>query len=161
MKYRYWILGNVILVSVFTLFLWNYKMTGFLEDLGEGVGRLATLLFLSNISMFFVFMIIKKAAKREIKIFFAKFSRKFFKTHIPFAATGTGIILIHAISMVIKKGLYNLDLKMIFGYIGLFFLIITLTSGYVRYRRATGFRRKFHLYTGALFVLTFIIHIFI
>jgi hypothetical protein len=85
------------------------------------------------------------------------------KWHIKIAITATTIIIGHAainlyeIAPVIGFG----ELKLISGYLALALLALTLAAGYLRHKKATGFRRKFHLTTAMVFFLLFLLHMFI
>jgi len=118
-------------------------------------------LFLLNISMFFIFLTIKKSKSRRTKIFLAKFSKKLMKYHMYIGLIGAAIITIHAVYMLLitMEKNYFWHIKNILGEISYLLLLIVLFAGYLRRLRASGIRRKFHLYMAMLFALNFITHI--
>jgi hypothetical protein len=127
------------------------------------LAQIAMVLFLININMYFIFLVIRKTSVRQVKIRLAKFSRVMMKWHISIAITATTIIIGHAainlyeIAPIIGFG----DLKLVSGYLAIFFLFLTLSAGYLRHKKSSGVRRKFHLTTAMLFFLVFLVHMFI
>jgi hypothetical protein len=85
------------------------------------------------------------------------------KWHISIAVTATTIIIGHAainlyeVAPAIGFG----KLKLVSGYLALLVLALTLSAGYLRHKKSSGFRRKFHLMTAMSFFLLFLIHMFI
>lgn len=164
MKYSNWLIVNISFLLFFSLYLGivGSEKSNFIF-LSNLFSHLAILFFLMNLLMFFIISLIKKSNKRQVKKFFARFLRKYFKTHVPFAITGSSLILVHAVFNLSHTGLvlgYHHP-KMISGYTALFLLTINLIAGYFRYHRASGSRRKFHLYSALLFTGVFFIHIFL
>ena len=120
-------------------------------------------LFLINVNMYFIFLVIRKSTKRNVKVTLAKIARRMMKSHITIAVTATSIILIHASIMLVQLGpiLGYLHPKLVSGYVAILLLALTLVGGYRRYRKASGFRRKFHLSMALIFAVLFTIHLFL
>lgn len=163
MPYYIWIMVNALFIIGTTLYIWLvHPHDSKVVQSGQFIAQVAVLLFLVNINMHFIFKIIKKSDRRQIKVMLAKFSRKMMKWHVPFAIVGTALILIHAGIMITKLGpvIGLLHYKMITGYVAFVYLIITLIGGYRRSRKSSGFRRKFHLAAAMIFGGMFVIHLF-
>jgi hypothetical protein len=113
--------------------------------------------------MYFIFLVIRRTKQRNVKIQLAKFSRLMMKWHIKIAVVGAIIIGGHAIINLFEAGhlIGYIHLKMVSGYFALCLLFVTLTAGYLRHRKASGFRRKFHLVTSMAFALIFLFHMFV
>lgn len=164
MSYNLWLVINSLMILAIAIFIYFGDLSkSQVFSISKGAAFISIWLFLTNASMYLIFRMIKKSKKRNVKIFFVKLSRKIFKLHIYFAITGASLILIHTSLMVlnIENLLVNLDFNIITGIYAFFFLIITLSTGYYRYLRATGYRRKIHLASALTFTLLFILHIII
>jgi uncharacterized membrane protein len=113
--------------------------------------------------MYFVFLIIRKTSQRKIKIRLAKFSRQFMKWHINIAITATLIIIGHIMINLFKIGsvIGYTHIKMLTGYLASIFLFITLFAGYLRHKKASGFRKEFHRIIAMVFTVLFLIHMLI
>jgi uncharacterized membrane protein len=162
MQYYIWILVNAIFIIGTTLYIWMvHPQDSKVIQSGLLIAQASVLLFLVNINMHFIFKIIKKSNRRQVRVMLAKFSRKMMKWHVPFAIVGTALILIHGGIMIIKLGpvIGLFHYKMITGYLAVICLIVTLIGGYRRSRKSSGFRRKFHLAAAMIFGSMFVIHL--
>jgi hypothetical protein len=164
LPHRLWIALNSILIVLSVIYIWLFRPhDSSLVITAQFLAQMAMILFLVNINMYFVFLVIRKSSVRQVKIRLAKFSRIMMKWHIPIAITATTIIVGHAainlyeIAPLIGYG----NLKLVSGYLAIAVLSLTLTAGYLRHKKASGFRRKFHLITAMAFFLVFFIHMFI
>lgn len=164
MSYRLWIALNSILIILSVIYIWFFRPhDSSLVIIAQFLAQMAMILFLVNINMYFVFLVIRKSSVRLVKIRLAKFSRVMMKWHIPIAITATTIIAGHAainlyeIAPLIGYG----NLKLVSGYLAIAVLSLTLAAGYLRHKKASGFRRKIHLITAMAFFLVFFIHMFI
>jgi hypothetical protein len=164
LPHRLWIAVNSILIVFSFIYIWFFRPhDSSLVIVAQLLAQMAMILFLVNINMYFIFLIIRKSSVRKVKIRLAKFSRVMMKWHISIAITATTIIIGHAainlyeIAPVIGYG----NLKLVSGYLALAVLSLTLAAGYLRHKKASGFRRKFHLITAMTFFLVFLIHMFI
>jgi hypothetical protein len=164
MSYYIWTGLNGLFFLTSLLYIWFFRPhDSILITSGQFFAQVAIWIFIINVNMYFIFLVIKRVNKREIKISLAKLSRKLMKAHIPMAIIGTSLILLHAGIMLATLGSkvgYGSP-KMISGYTAIFMLSLTLFGGYRRHKRASGFRRKFHLVMALIFGAIFIIHLFL
>ncbi|GHI00722.1 hypothetical protein [Neobacillus kokaensis] len=130
---------------------------------GQILAQVGIILFLININMYFIFLVIRKTSVRQVKIRLAKFSRHFMKWHIPIAIWGTVVIVGHAIINLTQIGplIGFTHLKLLTGYLAFAMLCPTLFAGWLRHKKASGFRRKFHLTTAMTFLGIFVIHMIV
>jgi hypothetical protein len=161
LPHRLWIVVNSILIVFSFIYIWFFRPhDSNLVIIAQFLAQMAMILFLVNINMYFIFLVIRKSSVRQVKIRLAKFSRVMMKWHISIAVTATTIIIGHAvinlyeIAPVVGFG----NLKLISGYLAISILFLTLSAGYLRHKKASGFRRKFHLTTAMVFFLLFLIH---
>jgi hypothetical protein len=164
LPHKLWIAVNSILIVVSVIYIWFFRPhDSSLVIVAQLLAHMAMILFLVNINMYFIFLVIRKSSVRKVKIRLAKFSRVMMKWHISIAITATTIIVGHAainiyeIAPVIGYG----NLKLVSGYLALSVLSVTLAAGYLRHKKSSGFRRKFHLLTAMAFFIVFFIHMFI
>lgn len=164
MPHKLWIAVNSILIVLSVIYIWFFRPhDSSLVIVAQLLAQVAMILFLVNINMYFIFLVIRKSSVRKVKIRLAKFSRVMMKWHITIAITATTIIIGHAainlfeIAPVIGYG----NLKLVSGYLAITLLSLTLAAGFLRHKKASGFRRKFHLITAMVFLLVFLIHMFI
>lgn len=164
MPHKLWIAVNSIIIVFSFIYIWFFRPhDSSLVVLAGVLAQIAMVLFLININMYFIFLVIRKTSVRQVKIRLAKFSRVMMKWHISIAITATTIIIVHA-----AINLYEIapvigfnNLKLISGYLAISFLFLTLAAGYLRHKKSSGFRRKFHLITAMIFFLVFLLHMFI
>jgi len=162
MSYWKWFYGNILFLVIISLYIAVlHPAKSNIISLAKLTATVAVFLFFINVSMFVFFTIIKKTKSREVKILFVKIIRKVFKFHIPIAITATSLVSFHAFIMIFYKGAvkYYFDINILFGVTAYLLLISTLISGYYRYRRATGLRKKTHRYLALSFATAFIIHL--
>lgn len=164
MPHKLWLAVNSILIVVSFIYIWFFlPPDSSLVILARLLAQIAMVLFLININMYFIFLVIRKTSIRQVKIRLAKFSRVMMKWHISIAVTATTIIVGHAVINLYKiapvVGFDNI--KIISGYLAISFLFLTLAAGYLRHKKSSGFRRKFHLTTAMIFFLLFLVHMFI
>lgn len=164
MPHKLWIAVNSFLIVFSFIYIWFFRPhDSNLVVIAQFLAQMAVILFLVNINMYFIFLVIRKSSVRQVKIRLAKFSRVMMKWHISIAVTATTIIIGHAvinlyeIAPVVGFG----DLKLVSGYLTISILLLTLSAGYLRHKKSSGFRRKFHLTTAMVFFLVFLIHMFI
>lgn len=164
LSYYIWLVINGLLLIATTLFIWIIRPhDSTLVVSGQLIAQIAIILFIINVNMYFIFWVIRNSKKRNIKVSLSKIARKMMKSHIHIAIIGTTLILIHGTIMIWKLGsvIGYFHLKMLTGYLGILLLVLTLIGGYRRHRKASGFRRKFHLVMALIFAAVFIIHLFI
>ncbi|MFP7299691.1 hypothetical protein [Neobacillus niacini] len=164
MPHKLWIAVNSILIVISCIYIWFFRPhDSNLVILAQFLAQMAMILFLVNINMYFIFLVIRKSTVRQVKIRLAKFSRAMMKWHITIAVTATTIIIGHAvinlyeIAPIVGFG----NLKLISGYLAITILLLTLSAGYLRHKKSSGFRRRLHLTAAMVFFLVFLIHMFI
>jgi hypothetical protein len=123
------------------------------------VATIVLVLFLTNLSMFVFFRVIRHSKARKIKVFFAQIARYVMKVHIPFALVGTGLVLVHAVIMLLYHPLSILGLKKLSGIMALLVLGIHLYSGYLKYKRTSRKRQRFHVIMAFTLISMILIHI--
>ncbi|MGP3560220.1 hypothetical protein [Geobacillus sp. BK01] len=163
MAHYVWIIINALLVAGSALYIWLFRPSDSAAVFaGKWLAQAAILLFWVNVNMYFIFLVIRKAKARNVKVALARMSRKMMKAHIPLAVAGTGLIVLHGGIMTWKLGavLGVGHGKMVTGYASLGLLALTLVAGVLRHRKASGFRRKFHLLSAMAFACLFLIHLF-
>ena len=160
---RSWFAVNLFLITLTFVYIWFFRShDSSTIIMGQVLAQIGIILFIINVNMYFILLVIRKTPQRNIKISLAKFSRRMMKWHIRIAVSGTIFIVFHAWIMFNKIGAtlgYN-HLKLVSGYMSIFFLSITLLSGYLRHKRSSGYRRKFHLISAMTFAVMFLFHLF-
>ena len=157
-----WLISNAFVVVLIIFWsIWNRKFSSPMINVGQGSAVIATILFLININMYFIFLIIRKSKRKEIKKKLALFSRKMMKFHVSIAILAVSLISIHAIIMISFHPISIFDVKKVSGLIAASVLLAHLYSGWLRRKKASGFRRRFHLRMAFIFMFFFLLHIFI
>lgn len=116
------------------------------------------LLFSVNWSMFLLLRAIRYSRTRKTKVRLARFTRYVMKAHIPFALLGSGLILVHAVLMVLFHPLPILQVKKLSGFAALLILGLHLYSGYLKYRRTSKKRQRIHVVTAFTLLLFIMLH---
>lgn len=153
-----WITFNILIVVI--ILVWS-AYQGYDNNtvlLGKLFSQAAFILFLVNVNMYFVFLFIRSTKVRNVKIKLAQISKRMMKYHIPIAVTATTLVMIHSILML-SVHLWNI--KTASGALAVFGLSILLFSGYLRRKKATGKRRRFHYSMAFAFLGIVLIHIFL
>ncbi|WP_017755496.1 hypothetical protein [Calidifontibacillus oryziterrae] len=159
---RGWIISNLLFIFIIIfLSFWNEEYHSPILSIGQSFAVIAVLLFLINVNMFFIFLIIKKSKRKDLKKNLALFSRKLMKAHVPIGITATAIITIHAVIMIYFHPYGVFHMKKLSGFVAICILVIHLYSGWLRRKKASGFRRKFHLRMAFVFLGFFLLHIFV
>lgn len=156
-----WLISNAafILLVIFWSF-WHREYSSPIIVAGQTFAVIAVILFLININMYFIFLIIRKSKVKGVKKTLALFSRKMMKFHVPIAITAVALILIHAGIMISFHPIALTDIKKVTGLFTLAVLTVHLYSGWLRRKKASGFRRMFHLRMAFVFLFFFLIHVF-
>ncbi|MGG5252402.1 hypothetical protein ACQYAD_02520 [Neobacillus sp. SM06] len=163
MHHRVWTFVNLALIGFSIVYIWFFRPhTTSVLVWSQLFAQAAILLFFININMYFVFLLIRKTSVRKVKIRLAKISRFLMKWHIKMALLGTLAIVGHAAINLSKLapiiGFFHV--KVLTGYFAFALLLVTLFAGYLRHKRASGFRRRFHLISAMIFLLAFLLHMF-
>ena len=163
MAYYGWITVNVLFIMITGVYIWIFQPYDSATVLtGLFFAQIAVLLFIINLNMYFIFLVIRKSKIRKVKIALSKLSRKMMKVHIPTAIIATSLIIIHASIMIVELGgrIGFAHPKMVTGYIGMTMLSLTILGGVRRHKKASGFRRRFHLVMAMIFGIAFLLHLF-
>lgn len=164
MYYRVWKVTNVLLIIGSIIYIWFFRShNSTLIIVSQFFAQVSIVLFIFNVNMYFIFLLIRKVKQREVKIRLAIFSRYFMKWHIKIAITSTLLIILHTwinLSNIVPLIGYG-HFKVLMGYVSFIFLFVTLFAGYLRHKKASGFRRKFHRTMAMLFTVIFLIHMLI
>lgn len=160
---RLWIALNLSLVVTIFVYIWFFRPhDSSTIILGQIMAQMGILLFITNVNMYFIFLVIRKTPQRKVKVSLAKFSRKMMKGHIKIAVSGAILIVIHAWIMMNQFGsILGYDhMKLLSGYLAICFLTVTFFSGFLRHKKSSGYRRKFHLGSAMIFAVVFLFHLF-
>jgi hypothetical protein len=163
MPYYVWMIVNGLFILGSALYIWMFQPYHSTVVLfGKSFAQIAIILFAVNINMYFIFLVIRKSKNRSMKVRLSKMARKMMKAHIPIAIIGTSLIVLHAGMMALELGkeIGFFHPKMLTGYLGVLLLVLTLFAGWLRHKKASGFRRKFHLTMALIFGGVFIVHLF-
>jgi hypothetical protein len=161
--HRIWTAGNIVLIIGSIVYIWFLRPhDSSLVITSQLFAQLGVLLFFININMYFIFLVIRKSSIRKVKICLAKFSRVLMKWHIKIAILGTTVIIGHAAINLSEIGplIGYIHLKLLSGYLSILLLTVTLAAGYLRHKKASGFRKKFHRTIAMTFLISFLIHMF-
>lgn len=152
-----WMVVN--LIFLIGVFVWGMRgdEVSIIIIISKTLAQVALTLFWLNINMYFLFLIVRKNKKKDMKITLAKFARKIMKIHIPIAVMATTLIIVHGYIMLNKHTFLMTNYKMISGILASMVLLILLMSGIMRKLKSSGFRRRFHL--SMVFIFFAIIHI--
>ncbi|RFB19265.1 hypothetical protein DZB84_03135 [Bacillus sp. HNG] len=164
MAYYIWIFINALLVVSTVIYIWIFRThDSQIVTLGQAFSQIAIILFIVNVNMYFIFLVIRRTKVRKLKITLAKLSRYMMKSHIKLAIIGTILIVFHGGIMLVKLGeiVGYTSPKIISGILAILCLALTIFAGYLRHKRASGFRRKFHYTSAFIFTFVFLIHIFL
>lgn len=162
MAHWIWIVANALVIVGTAVYIWLFHPHPFaVVRSGQFAAQAAILFFFININMYFIFLVIKKSPRRSVKVALAKGARLIMKWHVRFALAGTAFIAIHAIVMSAALGatVGFAHPKMASGIASIALLCVVLFAGWLRRRRASGFRRKFHLTSAFVFAGMFLTHI--
>lgn len=157
-----WMIINVVILLVSVVVTWFVRPHESQSSiLGVFFSQVSFILFLVNANMYFIFLVIRKSPDRDIKKMFASLSRRVMRGHVPFAIVGTILIFIHAYVMIrtATDVLGMTHPKILTGFTALTALAVTLFAGNLRRKRASGFRRKFHLVVALSFATIMIFHL--
>ncbi|THE11798.1 hypothetical protein E1I69_13610 [Bacillus timonensis] len=164
MAYYIWISINALLVISTFIYIWIFRThDSQILTLGQAFAQIALILFIINVNMYFIFLVIRRTKVRKLKITLAKMSRYMMKSHIKLAIIGTMLIVFHGGIMLVKLGeiVGYASPKIISGMIAILCLALTMFAGYLRHKKSSGIRRKFHYTTAFIFTFVFLTHLFL
>ncbi len=156
-----WIWINLLAVGGAAAFVWLFRPHPYaVYRSAQFAGSAAVLLFAANLSYAGLFQAIKRGSARRLRVTLAKLARKLMPWHIPIGIIGTALVVVHAGIMLptLRPAAELLRPTPLSGGAAVLLLCLTLLAGVLRSRRASGFRRKFHLSAALLFAAAFLVH---
>ena len=156
----FWLVINSLFIIAMLIWSLFHESDGVLLEIATVFSQLAVVLVMLNLNMYFIFVIIRKSSSRNVKIRLAKISRRAMKIHVPIAISAASLIVIHIALIALNSHLDFKNIKIITGILAVTGLIFVLAAGYLRSRKATGKRRKFHILTAFTFFMLIVVHIF-
>jgi predicted anti-sigma-YlaC factor YlaD len=155
-----WLVVNFFIIIGMVVWSLLHETDGLVLQMATIFSQLAVILVLLNINMYFIFLIIRKTKKRKVKLTLAKLSRKVMKVHVPIAISATSLIILHIIFIIFSIPFDLTKPKLLTGLLAVIGLFFTLLAGYLRSKKATGNRRKYHIMTAFIFFIVALVHIF-
>jgi hypothetical protein len=155
-----WLIVNLMIIIGMVVWSLLHDTDGFILQMATIFSQLAVILVLLNINMYFIFLIIRKSKKRKVKLALAKISRKVMKVHVPIAISATSLIILHIIFIVFSIPFDLTKPKLLTGLLAVIGLTSTLLAGYLRSKKASGKRRKWHILAAFAFFVLALVHIF-
>ncbi|WP_462412903.1 hypothetical protein [Neobacillus sp. Marseille-QA0830] len=155
-----WTSANVLLIAGSIIYIWFFHpLVSTMIIISRFLAQIALVLFIFNINMYFIFLLIRKIKQRDIKVWLASLA-SFMKWHIKIAITSTILIIGHSGSNLSQIGpaIGYGQAKLLMGYLSFLFLLVTLLAGYLRHKKASGFRKRFHRTMAMIFTVLFLIH---
>jgi predicted anti-sigma-YlaC factor YlaD len=155
-----WLVVNFFIIIGMVVWSLLHETDGLVLQMATIFSQLAVILVLLNINMYFIFLIIRKTKKRKVKLTLAKLSRKVMKVHVPIAISAASLIILHIIFIIFSIPFDLTKPKLLTGLLAVIGLFFTLLAGYLRSKKATGNRRKYHIMTAFIFFIVALVHIF-
>jgi predicted anti-sigma-YlaC factor YlaD len=155
-----WLVVNFFIIIGMVVWSLLHETDGLVLQMATIFSQLAVILVLLNINMYFIFLIIRKTKKRKVKLTLAKLSRKVMKVHVPIAISAASLIILHIIFIIFSISFDLTKPKLLTGLLAVIGLFFTLLAGYLRSKKATGNRRKYHIMTAFIFFIVALVHIF-
>jgi hypothetical protein len=155
-----WLVVNLMIIIGMVVWSLLHETDGLVLQMATIFSQFAVILVLLNINMYFIFLIIRKTKKRKVKLTLAKLSRKVMKVHVPIAISAASLIILHIIFIIFSISFDLTKPKLLTGLLAVIGLFFTLLAGYLRSKKATGNRRKYHIMTAFIFFIVALVHIF-
>jgi hypothetical protein len=155
-----WLVVNSMIIVGMVVWSLLHESDGLVLQMATIFSQFAVILVLLNINMYFIFLIIRKTKKRKVKLTLAKLSRKVMKVHVPIAISATSLIILHITFIIFSIPFDLTKPKLLTGLLAVIGLFFTLLAGYLRSKKATGTRRKYHIMTAFIFFIVALVHIF-
>jgi membrane-anchored protein YejM (alkaline phosphatase superfamily) len=121
-------------------------------------GRLASSYFLLAFLLYLLLYSISHLPKSILRGRLVVFTRVYIRFHIAISIIGTILIVLH---VTIMASVMPITPKTITGLLALIALFSVLFTGYLRKRKSSGKRRKFHRYMAFLFIAFVIMHVIV
>ena len=149
---RYWVFFNSI---VFIYASWHV-LQHFSHIL---FGFLGLLFFLFNWTRHAVFSTIRTSSNRPAKIRWVNLSKVIRPYHRWIGTSALVMIIIHAVLIIQRYGIYWTSTKMLSGLFALTTLIAVVLSGWYRLVKPSGWIRRLHLRLGLLLFVLIVLHL--
>lgn len=119
-------------------------------------GRYGSVFFLLAFSLYLFLYAIPRLPRSKAHRKLVQFTRVYIRFHIAFALLGLLFIFWHAFFMFMH--IPPATAKMITGAAALIALLPLIVTGYLRKRKSSGKRRRYHRYSAFLFAAAVLIH---
>jgi hypothetical protein len=151
---------SVIIVSALTLplavFLSRFPIDYYMA---KTLAHFAIIYFSAAFLLYIFLYTISHIPESPLRKGFVSFTRVYIRFHIALAIIGTLLIVFHAALMVT---IIPINSPHAFsGLLSLVGLLAVLITGYLRKRRSSGKRRRYHRYMAFIFIALVIIHIIV
>ncbi|AQQ52640.1 hypothetical protein [Planococcus lenghuensis] len=149
---------SILIVTFFSLPLFLFIGTmdgGFRQALFAG--RAAAVYFLLSFVLYLLLYAISHMPRSRAHRKLVIFTRIYIRFHISFAVIGTVLITGHILYMTMLP----LTIVSLAGFAALVALLPLLYTGYLRKRKSSGRRRRFHRYTAFVFAVLVFVHLVI
>lgn len=153
LRLRNWVLlhSAIIVGLLFIIFLNPEHL------IPKSIAFLAVLLLILNWNMYPLFYTIKKGKNKSLKKRLVRYSRKMMPLHPWIGLAGILLALLHG--WLMWQGFSTFSITHFSGSLALGIGLFLLGTGLYRKRKATGKRRKLHLFSAGLFLFLVILHI--
>ena len=122
-------------------------------------GFLGLLFFLFNWTRHAVFSTIRTSSNRPAKIRWVNLSKVIRPYHRWIGTSALVMIIIHAVLIIQRYGIYWTSTKMLSGLFALTTLIAVVLSGWYRLVKPSGWIRRLHLRLGLLLFVLIVLHL--
>lgn len=127
----------------------------FLDD--YHFAKTAALYFIITFFLYPFLYTISRLPKSALRSNLVTFTRIYIRFHIAFAIIGVLLIILHVMGM--QRIISINSPRAISGYLALLSLLSVLITGYLRKRKSSGKRRRFHRYMSFLFIFFVLVHL--
>jgi hypothetical protein len=121
-------------------------------------GRLAISYFFLSFLLYLFLYSISHLPKSQVRGGLVVFTRVYIRFHIAISIIGTLLIVLH---VMVMASLMPITPKTITGLLAMIALCFVLFTGYLRKRKSSGKRRRFHRYMAFLFIALVVIHVIV
>jgi hypothetical protein len=151
---------SLIIVSILTLPLVIFLNRNPVDyNFAKTLAHFAIIYFLIAFLLYVFLYGISHLPKSQTRKNLVMFTRIYIRFHIAIAIIGTIIIVLHATLMLTIIPITSPHA--LTGLLALLGLLTVLITGYLRKRKSSGKRRRFHRYMAFLFIVLVIIHLVI
>jgi hypothetical protein len=152
--------NSLLIVSILSFPLILFVINkGFLDfHSAKLFGKLAIIYFSLAFLLYLFLYLISHLPKSKLRRILVVFTRIYIRFHIALAIIGTLLIAIH---VIIMASIVPSSVNAITGFFALLALVTVLFTGYLRKRKSSGNRRRFHRFMAFLFIGLVIIHVIV